>query len=235
MNIDQSEWASWQLSMAEKVKPVDDSIEFLTKVRYVAGADISVEGDLTVVAICLFSFPETTLIKEIVRSIPKSDVEYVPGFLGMREAPAVLAVLKELEQETTEIDFHSVQFVLMVDGNGTLHERRFGSACHIGVVGDNITIGVAKTFYCVQELGLTRKEANSVLEGTTKSVHSFDGFHAAAVKTSEDAKIPVFVSVGNRISLESAIEVVKKTSKYRVPDPIRRADFISREFIRNFK
>ena len=234
------EWRKWQIEMSGKISKKDEEGWSVEKnVRFVGGADVSTDGIKTVVGICVFSFPELKLLKEIVKEFPASEIPYIPGYLGMREAPAVLAVLDQLKEEEEEwlkdTGFTS-EFVLLVDGNGVLHERRFGSACHIGLLGDVITIGVAKTFYCVPGVNLSRHEANQIFKRTEEEGETVkllaDELEAAAVRTSLNASTPVFVSVGNRISLESAVEIVKKTSKYRVPEPIRRADFISRAFLK---
>lgn len=134
---------------------------------------------------------------------------YVPGLLSFREAPAVLAALAELE---TAAD------ALLCDGHGLAHPRRFGLACHLGVLTGIPAIGCAK----------------SVLVGEPGSVGPARGSRASLVHRGErvgtvlrtrDGVRPVFVSIGHRVDLEAAEALALQCAiGFRLPEPIRRAD-----------
>ncbi|MCD6404188.1 MAG: endonuclease V [Nanoarchaeota archaeon] len=123
---------------------------------------------------------------------------YIPGLLRFREGPLMLKALAGLEFD-----------VLFVDGNGKLHPERKGLATFIGEVLDKPTIGVAK----------------SLLFGEVKGNYVYDGKEriGAVLKTRSR---PIYVSVGHKISLEEAVRLTKKYTKYRIPEPIRLAHLI---------
>ena len=133
----------------------------------------------------------------------------------------------------------------MLDGNGLLHPRSFGIACHLGVLADIPTIGVAKNLLVVDGL-----DAKSVKEQTIKEQRetdtngnnpSRDGQYTkligqsgkvwgAAIVKPNQCK-PIYVSVGHKISLDTAVTIVKKCQQSRIPEPIRQADLRSREYV----
>jgi len=138
---------------------------------------------------------------------------YVPGLLSIREAPAIIAALDRLSVRPD---------LLLVDGQGLAHPRRFGLACHLGVLTDIPTIGVAKS-----RLVGTYEEPN--IERGAWSPLTDRGETIGAVLRTKSAVQPVFVSVGHRISLQTAIDVVLRcTGHFRLPEPIRAADRLSR-------
>ena len=121
-----------------------------------------------------------------------------------------------------------------MDGNGILHHRGFGVASHFGVLYDVPTIGVAKSILVVDQLAkkYTRQSTNEqhrLLIGASGTTWG------AAVWPTDTVLKPIFVSVGHRISLETAIDIVLRCCHYRVPEPIRQADLRSREIIREWK
>ena len=115
----------------------------------------------------------------------------------------------------------------MVDGNGILHTRQFGCASHIGVQFDIPTIGVAKTAFDVD--GLNKGVVDQICTQNLKAsgdvaplVGKSDKTWGAALKCTEDSKNPIFVSIGHRVSLDTAVCIAKLTiDKYRIPEPIR--------------
>ena len=127
-----------------------------------------------------------------------------------------------------------------MDGNGVLHPRQCGIACHIGVDTGLPTVGVAKNLHQIQEYGdqFTRESVKHRLSklsqaGQHITLATAEGkILGAALKTSAESSNPVFVSVGSGLSLASALELVSKVSRYRIPEPTRQADMISREFLR---
>jgi deoxyribonuclease V len=139
------------------------------------------------------------------------DFPYIPGLLSFREAPVCLAAVEKLQ---TEPD------AFMIDGQGVAHPRRFGLAAHLGLFFDKPTIGCAKsrltgTFEDPPE----EKGAYSLLKDEKRTNEVI----GAVLRTRTQVK-PVFVSVGNRCTLEDAVKVVLDcTTKYRLPEPTRLA------------
>jgi deoxyribonuclease V len=133
---------------------------------------------------------------------------YVPGLLSFREAPVLLATLHALD---------ALPDVLLCDGQGLAHPRRFGLACHVGVWLEQPTIGCAKTRLHGQggEPELKR--------GSTVPLTQAGRVIGAVVRTRTAVK-PVYVSVGHRITLPQAIEIVLQCApRYRLPEPLRLA------------
>jgi len=175
----------------------------------VAGVDVGFEdqGKTTRAAIAVLDFPSLELVAQAIARRPTS-FPYVPGLLSFREIPAVLAALGQLE---------TLPDLLLCDGQGLAHPRRFGIACHLGVLTDIPAIGVAK----------------SRLIGTFGTVPEEKGGWAplmdreeriGAVLRSRTGTNPLFISTGHRMSLESTIHYVMAcTPKYRLPETTRQA------------
>ncbi|KAJ1558475.1 hypothetical protein HK096_000140 [Nowakowskiella sp. JEL0078] len=218
----------------------------LPELTLIAGADISfvkADDSIAVVCISILNFKDLSLVHSICKkslyyiiiftvTVPQP---YIPGFLAFREAPALLSCLETLKAESPQF----YPQLLCVDGNGTLHPRRFGSACHIGVLADLTTIGIAKNFLEIKNEGLLMKDVKIKAKELKAKGDYFDlvgsatsFIYGAALRSSDAASNPIFVSPGHRITLRSAISVVDKITKFRVPEPIRWADFLSREWIR---
>jgi len=137
------------------------------------------------------------------------DVPYVPGYLGFRETPAILAVLDRIARRPD---------LLLVDGHGLAHPRRCGIASHLGVVADLPAIGCAKTLLCGRVEGALGEEA-----GDTAPLVDRGEQVGVALRTRPRAR-PIYVSIGHRVSLDSAVEwVMKLTDGRRLPLPIRLA------------
>ncbi|XP_016136713.1 endonuclease V isoform X3 [Sinocyclocheilus grahami] len=158
---------------------------------------------------------------------------YVAGFLGFREAPPLLQALEKLKNVQPNL----MPQVLFVDGNGLFHYREFGLACHLGVLSDLPCVGVAKNLLHVE--GVVRSEEHqSQINTLQKSGDSFPLATASgrvlgkALRSSQSSIKPVYVSVGHRITLETAVRLTHTCCLYRVPEPIRQADIRSREFLR---
>jgi len=182
---------------------------FLLPLRTVAGVDVGFEagGKVTRAAVAVLSFPEACLLDEAVVRRPTA-FPYVPGLLSFREAPAILDALDRLRE---------LPDLVLVDGQGYAHPRRFGIACHLGVMTDLPTIGVGKTRLVGQfsEVPDRRGEWSSLND---------EGEIVGAVLRTRQAVKPVFVSVGHRISLETAIQFVLRCClRYRLPEAIRQA------------
>lgn len=182
----------------------------LDAMRLVAGVDVGFDTRrrLTRAAVAVLELPELELREEAVATLP-TRFPYVPGLLSFREAPAILAVLARLDR---------LPDVLLCDGQGYAHPRRFGLACHLGVLTDLPAVGVAKKRLVGSH--------GAVPEARGAWTPLMDGAEriGAVLRTRAGVK-PVFVSSGHRVSLESAVELVMAcTTRYRLPETTRRAD-----------
>jgi deoxyribonuclease V len=134
-------------------------------------------------------------------------IPYVPGYLAFRETPAILAVLDRMAERPD---------LLLVDGHGLAHPRRCGIASHLGVVADMPTIGCGKSLLCGHVEGVLGPDP-----GDTAPLVDRGEQVGVALRTRARAK-PIYVSIGHRISLETAIAwVMKLTDGRRLPIPIR--------------
>ncbi|XP_047971258.1 endonuclease V isoform X2 [Salvia hispanica] len=133
--------------------------------KYIAGADLSFsKTDPSIACATLVVLDASTL--EVVHEVSNTvelRVPYVPGFLAFREAPVLLGLLEKLKNTVPQL----YPQVLMVDGNGLLHPRGFGLACHLGVLADLPTIGIGKNLHHVD--GLTQHGVRQLLEANGDS------------------------------------------------------------------
>jgi deoxyribonuclease V len=137
---------------------------------------------------------------------------YIPGLLSFRETPAYLDVLLRLK---------ALPDVLIVDGHGLAHPRRFGIACHLGVLLDLPAIGCAKSIL-VGEAGPLDKP-----RGSTAEIKEGDEVLGLALRTRENVK-PVYISVGHKVDLPSATHIALTSGKgYRLPEPARQAHLLT--------
>lgn len=183
----------------------------LGEVSTVAGVDCGYEGDLTRAAVVVFSYPALAPLDAVVARRP-SLFPYVPGFLSFREAPAVLAALSALRVRPD---------LLLCDGQGIAHPRRFGIACHLGVLTGLPTIGCAKSkLFGAHGPVPEEKGAYVPLLSRGESI-------GLVLRTRPGVK-PLYVSVGHRLSLPTALSyVLACLTKYRLPEPIRAADSLA--------
>ncbi len=181
------------------------------KVGTVGGADLAVlKGENKLLCgIIVLAYPD---MKEIERvySVVEEKFPYIPGLLAFREGPAIIETFRKLKNKPD---------VLMIDGQGMAHPRGCGIACHVGVILDIPSFGVAK-----KRLYGTHNEPGNE-KGSSTPLVSKDGAVIGAVLRTRDGVKPVFVSVGHKTDLKSALEVTLNCSKgYRLPEPTRRAD-----------
>ncbi len=178
-------------------------------VHMVAGLDVGFEahGTITRAAVVVLRFPEL-IVQEATISRRPTSFPYIPGLLSFREAPAVLEALSQLQ---TKPD------LLLCDGAGYAHPRRFGLACHLGVASGIPSIGVAKS-RLIGEFDPVPNE-----RGTWQPLLDAGEVIGAVLRTKANLK-PIYISIGHRISLESAIDyTLRCTLGYRLPETTRRA------------
>ena len=180
------------------------------QVNYVAGVDVGFQKNyqITKAAVAVLSYPDLDLVEQAIATIPTT-FPYIPGFLSFREIPAIIAALKQLKITPD---------LILCDGQGLAHPRRFGMASHLGVLIDVPTIGVAK----------------SLLIGKYEEVPSAKGSWTPLIDRGETIGVvlrsrshikPIYISVGHRISLATAIDYVMGCiTKYRLPETTRWAD-----------
>lgn len=179
------------------------------EVSLVAGADASyAKGSNEIYAVVVaLRYPDLTVIERVSASA-ETPFPYIPGLLTFREGPALIEAFRRLRSEPDIIFF---------DGQGIAHPRGLGIASHMGVLLDRPTVGVAKSLLVgtATEPGAARGSASPLLrDGETIGM---------AVRTKEKTK-PVYVSVGHRIALMPAVDLVLATARgFRLPEPTRQA------------
>ncbi|XP_059644911.1 uncharacterized protein LOC132286575 isoform X2 [Cornus florida] len=230
---------TWQLPNSEKQTPTaeeEEEEEECGALKYVGGVDMSFSKDDQSIACATLVVLDLQTLNVVYDdySVVRLQVPYVPGFLAFREAPVLLELLEKMKSSSHP--FYPQQ-LLMVDGNGLLHPRGFGLACHLGVLADLPTIGIGKNLHHVD--GLTQSRVRQLLEPEGKLVEDIITLSGdsrqtlgAAMRSTQGSLKPIFISVGHRISLTSAVKIAKMTCKYRVPEPIRQADIRSRDYLR---
>ncbi|MBS2538862.1 endonuclease V [Catenulispora sp. NF23] len=186
----------------------------LGPVRYIAGLDVAYAIDSSRVAGAVVVLDADTLaVEDMATAVMDVEFPYVPGLLAFREMPALISALARL---TVEPD------VLVADGYGIAHPRRFGLACHLGVLAGKPAMGVAKTAFVGRsaEPGIQRGEAADL-------VH--DGQVVGAVLRTQLSTKPVYVSPGHLITVGDATRLaLRLAAKYRLPETTRFADQLSR-------
>lgn len=205
----------WQLSpkdairlqqqLAKQVRLADD----FGTINLVAGVDVGFEdeGRVTRAAVAVLAFPALEL-EEVAIGRCETRFPYVPGLLSFRELPAVLKALEKLQ---------SVPDILLCDGQGVAHPRRFGIASHLGLICNLPSIGIGKS----RLLGTHAPVPDE--RGAWQPLYDKSETIGAVLRTRKGVK-PIYVSPGHRISLSSAIEYVMAcTTRYKLPETTRQA------------
>jgi deoxyribonuclease V len=178
------------------------------EVRLVAGADASFsrQFDRVYGAVCVFSFPDLNLVEQRTATC-QLKFPYVPGLLTFCEAPALLECFENIK---------NIPDVIIFDGQGIMHPRRMGIATHLGILLNSSSIGCAKT-HLYGEFTFPA-HAKGAYTYVRDEEHSVIG---ACLRTRAHVK-PIFVSVGNKLDLNHAIDIILQcTPKYRIPEPLR--------------
>ncbi len=207
------EAAALQEALREKLILCDASPRAMNSV---AGADVSYarNSDLFFAAVIVLSYPEMEIIEEAYAT-RKTSFPYIPGLLSFREGPALLEAFAQLRQ---------VPDVVLFDGQGIAHPRGMGLAAHLGLFLNIPAIGCAKS----RLWGLHSDVGERV--GDCVPLTNAGEPIGAVVRTKTKVK-PVFVSPGNCISLERAVEVVLSCGRgYRLPEPVRKAHLAVNRF-----
>jgi deoxyribonuclease V len=189
----------------------------LGEVRLVAGVDMAIneEHDMARAAVVLLTYPDMEVVERHVYEEPVR-MPYIPGLLSFREAPCVLGAFQQLRRQPD---------LVMVDGQGIAHPRRIGIASHLGLWLELPTIGCGKSILT----GHYDKAALAEEAGSWVPLIDKKEVIGAVVRTRTRVN-PMIISPGHLISLETSIRYVLACSKgYRLPEPTRQADKLSKD------
>lgn len=199
-------YISHQKESAKKIIQKDQ----FNEVNFIAGVDVAyVKNSNHLVAAVVIL--ETNTLKVIDHSVYKDIARfpYIPGLFSYRELPPLIKAYKNLKIKPD---------IIVVDGHGIAHPRRFGLACHLGLELNVPTIGCAKSKL------IGKYQDPSVKKGSQSNLTDNGETIGRVVRTQTNIK-PVFVSIGHKISLESAVDWILKVSpNYRLPETTRLAD-----------
>lgn len=178
-------------------------------VRLIAGADVAFDRahGRAAGAVVALEYPSLEVVESVTIEAAIG-FPYVPGLLSFRETPVLLRAFERLR---------AAPDIVMADGHGYAHPRKFGFACHLGLLLDTPTIGVAKSLLVGGHAGI-EPERGSVAALT------HEGERIGAALRTRDGVRPVYVSVGHRIGLDTAVAWALRCARGRVPEPTRTAD-----------
>ncbi|MFZ6017012.1 MAG: deoxyribonuclease V [Nitrospirota bacterium] len=181
--------------------------------EYIAGVDAAFFEDKVIGVACLYKYPEIIPVEDAY-AVTKVSFPYIPGLLSFREGPVIIKAINNLNIKPD---------IILFDSQGIAHPKGLGIASHIGVLLNIPTIGCAKSRLIgeYKEPGFKKGNWSSL---------KYSGKTAGAVLRTRNNVRPVFVSPGHWINLKDSIKIVLRcTDKYRIPEPLRRADFISKK------
>lgn len=215
----------WDLSPKQAVEIQEDlrhkvlQKDQTGEIHYLAAVDVGYPSDRSTAraGLVLTDYPGMTLWEKVIFSC-ETNFPYLPGLLSFREAPAVLGAMEELLRSLGQ-----PPDVVLCDGHGLAHPRRFGLACHVGVLTGLPTIGVAKGKLVGEHNPLGPRKGDWVPLVDSGEVIG------AALRTRDQVK-PVYVSIGHKMDLDRAVELVMNCSpRFRIPEPLRRAHTLASE------
>ncbi len=221
---------SWQVSAAQaKSIQADLARQVITEgnitsVRYIAGLDVGFDTHthnqiMARAAIAVLRLPELALCDYVIHR-QKVSFPYLPGLLSFRECPVILGALERLRVAPD---------LLLCDGQGIAHPRRFGIACHVGILTGIPSLGVAKSRLIGEHAQVPNRKGHWTpllvkSEGTNSTVTDENETIGAVLRTRVDVK-PLFISVGHKIDLNLALQMVMAcVTRYRLPETTRWAD-----------
>jgi deoxyribonuclease V len=212
----QSEELASKLAESERIQ-----IELATRViredvppfedEYVTGMDVSYREDRAYACAVIHHLPTRTVVKTGTL-ITNCEYPYIPGHFYLREGPVLIKLLERIEDTGP----------ILVDGNGILHPRRMGLASYIGVKTGRQIIGIAKSLLLGE---VAERKDNCALVSDAEEVIG------AALWIGNKQK-PVYVSVGHKISLKTAIEITLAASFENYPEPLRQAHICTQDIRR---
>ncbi len=208
-------------SHAREMQECDSRLVLLEPLRkepvHIAGVDAAFSEYHVFAAVCLYRYPQLTLMEQAT-AVKQIAFPYVPGYLLFREGPAIVAALNKLKKKPD---------VILIDGQGIAHPRGIGSASHLGVLLNVPTIGCAKTRLVGEYRNPGERKGNwTELQFKDRTV--------GAVLRTRDGVRPLFLSPGHRINLKDSIRfALDCVGRYRIPEPLRCADMLSKRMKRS--
>ncbi|KID58500.1 endonuclease V [Pseudoalteromonas luteoviolacea] len=195
-----------QTSLANTVVMTDQFNEIDT----IAGVDVAYDEDNNqVVGAVVLLDAKTLQVIESCSVVETISFPYIPGLFSFREIPPLINAIKKLSM---------MPDLIVCDGQGIAHPKRFGMASHLGVLLDIPTIGCGKTKL------IGEYDMPNPCKGSTSDLMHDETLIGKVLRTQKDIK-PVFVSVGHKISIETAVQWIEKlTPKFRLPETTRQAD-----------
>ncbi|MFC3120026.1 deoxyribonuclease V [Agaribacter flavus] len=205
-DLSQNEALLLQQKLATKVVREDK----FGDIQLIAGVDVAYEkeGDKLVAAVVILD-ADTLNIVETATATDVAQFPYIPGLFSFRELPPLILAMSKLEHQPD---------LIVCDGQGIAHPRRLGLASHLGVIFDMPTIGCGKTKLIGQH------DTPDIKRGAVTPLIDKDEVIGSVLRTQQGIN-PIYVSIGNQISLSTANEwVLKLSPKYRLPETTRSAD-----------
>jgi len=209
----------------------------ITELKYIAGMDISaIKHNPNIAVSALVICDRNLKIVYEDYNLVKMDEPYIPGFLAFREVKHLVNLINDLKNNHPEF----IPQVILVDGNGILHTKGFGLASHLGVLIDIPTIGCSKNVFNVD--GISKIKVKEI----AKKFLNKGGDHYPligdsgeqygwAFRSNDESTNPMIISLGHKISNETALKIVKLCTIHRIPQPIRFSDKISRRLIAEYE
>ena len=209
----------------------------ITELKYIAGMDISaIKHNPNIAVSALVICDRNLKIVYEDYNLVKMDEPYIPGFLAFREVKHLVDLINDLKNNHPEY----IPQVILVDGNGILHTKGFGLASHLGVLIDIPTIGCSKNVFNVD--GISKIKVKEI----AKKFLNKGGDHYPligdsgeqygwAFRSNDESTNPMIISLGHKISNETALKIVKLCTIHRIPQPIRFSDKISRRLIAEYE
>ena len=209
----------------------------ITELKYIAGMDISaIKHNPNIAVSALVVCDRNLKIVYEDYNLVKMDEPYIPGFLAFREVKHLVNLINDLKNNHPEF----IPQVILVDGNGILHTKGFGLASHLGVLIDIPTIGCSKNVFNVD--GISKIKVKEI----AKKFLNKGGDHYPligdsgeqygwAFRSNDESTNPMIISLGHKISNETALKIVKLCTIHRIPQPIRFSDKISRRLIAEYE
>ena len=240
------EWRKEQDSLKQKLIKTDfynfnldnnNNNNNTAELKYIAGMDISaIKHNPNIAVSALVICDRNLKIVYEDYKLVKMDEPYIPGFLAFREVKHLVNLINDLKNNHPEY----IPQVILVDGNGILHTKGFGLASHLGVLIDIPTIGCSKNVFNVDGINKIKvKEiANKFLNkgGDYYPLIGDSGEQWGwAYRSNDESKNPMIISLGHKISNETALKIVKISTIHRIPQPIRYSDKISRRLIAEYE
>lgn len=220
-------WNSEQIQIKKQINLIDQLVD----IKYIAGADISWDKNQIDAIGCIVIHHYLTLDVIAEFSIKcKIHIPYKAGYLAYREVPVYLKLIEIIKNFYPEL----LPQIILLDGNGVWHPRGCGAASYLGVKTNIPTIGVSKNVLYMDLLG--KKEIQELMKNATEKdtfveVINNNELIGYAYNSSGSIKRPIYVSAGHAISQEKSIEIVRHMNKYRISEPIRYADKLSRTLL----